>query len=102
MMGWQWVEKGKAKDIKYIYDKSEEFVAGDWLQNEQKVVDYDIKNGFNHRVFRIQDSTKIHVKMLQIGKPITLDVDMRDTSLLSSVGYRTRRVSLLANKSFST
>ncbi|KAF9617426.1 hypothetical protein IFM89_036387 [Coptis chinensis] len=55
---------------------------GDWLQNEQKVVDYDIKNGSIISVFL--DSgfrTKIHVKMLQTGKPITLDVDMRDTVL---------------------
>ncbi|KAF9590116.1 hypothetical protein IFM89_030864 [Coptis chinensis] len=51
-------------------------------QNEQKVVDYDIKNGSIISVFL--DSrfrTKIHVKMLQTGKPITLDVDMRDTIL---------------------
>ncbi|KAF9605055.1 hypothetical protein IFM89_013725 [Coptis chinensis] len=74
--------EGKSKDIKYIYGKSEESVAGDWLQNEQMVVDYDIKNGSIISVFL--DSgfrTKIHIKMLQIGKPITLDVDMRDTVL---------------------
>ncbi|KAF9619492.1 hypothetical protein IFM89_007240 [Coptis chinensis] len=56
--------------------------AEDWLQNEQKVVDYDIKNGSIISVFL--DSgfrTKIHVKMLQTGKPITLDVGMRDTVL---------------------
>ncbi|KAF9617753.1 hypothetical protein IFM89_038515 [Coptis chinensis] len=57
--------------------------AGDWLQNEQKVVDYDIKNGSIISVFLDSGfQTKIHVKiMLQTGKPITLDVDMRDTVL---------------------
>ncbi|KAF9590038.1 hypothetical protein IFM89_030188 [Coptis chinensis] len=53
--------------------------AGDWLQNEQKVVDYDIKNGSIISVFLDSGfQTKIHVKMLQTGKPITLDVDIRD------------------------
>ncbi|KAF9608517.1 hypothetical protein IFM89_009883 [Coptis chinensis] len=74
-------EFSKLEGISMVNLKSLSF-AGDWLQNEQKVVDYDIKNGSIISVFL--DSgfrTKIHVKMLQTGKPITLDVDMRDTVL---------------------
>ncbi|KAF9608514.1 hypothetical protein IFM89_009880 [Coptis chinensis] len=58
------------------------FFAGNWLENERKVDDYDIKSGSVISVFL--DSgfrTQIHVKMSQTGNAITLDVDMRDTVL---------------------
>ncbi|KAF9617916.1 hypothetical protein IFM89_039168 [Coptis chinensis] len=73
---------GKSLSIRYIYGKSRECILGRLARNEQMVVDYDIKNGSIISVF--SDSwirTKIHIKMLQTGKPITLDVDMRNTVL---------------------
>ncbi|KAL5705391.1 hypothetical protein ACHQM5_023700 [Ranunculus cassubicifolius] len=59
------------------------FFAGNWLDiKEKKVGDYDITDGSIISVyldsgFRI----KVHVKMSQLKKNITLDVDMRDTIL---------------------
>ncbi|KAF9587916.1 hypothetical protein IFM89_006170 [Coptis chinensis] len=96
-------EFSKLEGISMVKIKKSPFV-GDWLQNEQMVVDYDIKNGSIISVFL--DSgfrTKIHIKMLQIGKPITLDVDMRDTVLtIKSRGSENKEGISLANKSFST
>lgn len=58
------------------------FFGGSWLENEKKVVDYDISNGSTVNVFL--DSgfrMKLYVKMSQITKKVVLDVDMRDTIL---------------------
>lgn len=56
------------------------FYGGRWLDNEKKVVDYDISNGsiidvFLDSGFRI----KLYAKMSKTGNNIALDVDMRDT-----------------------
>ncbi|PIA34372.1 hypothetical protein AQUCO_03800169v1 [Aquilegia coerulea] len=56
------------------------FFEGNCLEDEKKLIDYGIQNGSTINMFldsgvRVQ----IHVKMSQIGKTVTLDVDIRDT-----------------------
>ncbi|PIA35571.1 hypothetical protein AQUCO_03500141v1 [Aquilegia coerulea] len=58
------------------------FFAGDWLEEDKNVADYDIKNGSIINIY--MDSgfrTQVYLKISHIGKRITLDVDMRDTIL---------------------
>ncbi|KAF9621222.1 hypothetical protein IFM89_016716 [Coptis chinensis] len=62
------------------------------------VVDYDIKNGSIISVFLDSRFNKNTYKDVAIEKPITLDVDMRDTVLTIKPDTETRRVSLIGQQ----